>query len=157
MGWVNGWKGTCEGLWGTGHILFLDLDPGDMGVFSLWKFSWSPVCTRDICFNKAFFNRRSFVFLKCVMNDEKWERYYVLIQKVLLFLPVLSYNDHMHCINNCCQSWSDVTVNNYCFSASCMSLKDFVKVSFSLRVDGYTLVLKRKKKLRKSPSTLYAM
>lgn len=105
-------------------------------VFSVCEnaFNRSSVCSMDVCFNKAFFKSQSFVFLKCVMSDEKWEKYYLLIQKVLMFLPVL--NDPMHCVNNCFQSWSDGIVNNYCFSASCMSLKDFIKMSFSLRVSG---------------------
>ena len=77
------------------------------GCFQFVKMhSVGHLCTMDGWFNKAFFKSQSFVFLKCVMSDGKWEGYYMLIQKVLMFLSEL--NDPMHCVYNCFRSWSNV-------------------------------------------------
>lgn len=35
MEWVSDWKRLCECFWGADYVLFLDLDPGLMCVFSL--------------------------------------------------------------------------------------------------------------------------
>lgn len=126
-------EGVVCGLMGCQSCAVLDIDSG---MFSWWKSVQLVTCVQNICtVQQSIFKSQLFEFLKYAMSYEKSERHCIFIQKVFMFYLVLSYNDPIHCISICSQSWSDVIVNNN-FSASHMSLKGFIKVSLGVRLDG---------------------